>query len=227
MIDGRSIRRAVLAWMVVSILGLGGLALAGGRDERSTAFSLQVPSSMPVTVVRRDEPVCQRTLVAGTAFRGVQLWVGAVPSPGATLEVRAQATGGGSLGSGTVLVSAAQSSSPRVWFGHVISGGARLSICFEDLSEQPVPLLGAAAGPSSGALVRGGRGLGTAASMVMLSPHPRSMLNLLPTIFHRAALFRPSWMGDWTYWTLLAAVLAAFPLAAASVVLAARRDASA
>jgi hypothetical protein len=34
-----------------------------------------------------------------------------------------------------------------------------------------------------------------------------STLSLIPTIFRRASLFRPSWIGPWLYW-LLVAVLA-------------------
>jgi 4-amino-4-deoxy-L-arabinose transferase-like glycosyltransferase/heme exporter protein D len=41
--------------------------------------------------------------------------------------------------------------------------------------------------------------------------HKRSLLSHMGEMFHRAALFRPSWVGAWTYWLLLFAV---FPLAA-------------
>jgi hypothetical protein len=47
-------------------------------------------------------------------------------------------------------------------------------------------------------------------TMLFLRP-PRSTLSQLPTIFHRASIFRPSWVGAWTFWLLLACVLAGLP----------------
>jgi hypothetical protein len=38
------------------------------------------------------------------------------------------------------------------------------------------------------------------------------MFSLLPTIFSRAALFRPGWVGAWTFWALLVALTVAVPL---------------
>jgi hypothetical protein len=78
-------------------------------------------------------------------------------------------------------------------------------------------LLGAPPEPDSGALHQDGRNLGSAAAIVLLRSQSSSVLSLLPTIFRRAALFRPTWMGEWTFWVLLAALVAAFPLAALAV----------
>jgi hypothetical protein len=44
----------------------------------------------------------------------------------------------------------------------------------------------------------------------------RSLLEQLPTVFDRAALFRPSWVGSWTYYVLLGLIL---PLAFGLVLL--------
>jgi hypothetical protein len=41
---------------------------------------------------------------------------------------------------------------------------------------------------------------------------PKSALALVPEMFRRASLFRPGWLGAWTYWVLAALVLLAAPL---------------
>ena len=47
-----------------------------------------------------------------------------------------------------------------------------------------------------------------------LVARPPTLLSDIPTVFERAALFRPGWVGVWTFWLLAAALLGAFPLAA-------------
>jgi len=39
----------------------------------------------------------------------------------------------------------------------------------------------------------------------------RSLLSEVPDMFERASLFRPGWMGAWTFWLLLAAVAIGVP----------------
>ena len=54
---------------------------------------------------------------------------------------------------------------------------------------------------------------------------PQSLFSMLPTIFRRAMLFRPTWVGAWTFWLLAAAVLGAFALGAVAVARASSADA--
>jgi hypothetical protein len=81
----------------------------------------------------------------------------------------------------------------------------------------PTEALVEADGTASGA----GR---SALALLFLREHPRSLLSLVPTIFRRASLFRPGWVGPWTYWLLSAALLGAFGLAGVAVTRAARSD---
>ena len=67
-------------------------------------------------------------------------------------------------------------------------------------------------------LIVGGKPVATLGlSLVMLPAHPRSLLSMVPTAFARAALFKASWVGTWTFWVLAAALLAGFAVAAAAV----------
>jgi hypothetical protein len=224
-IEGSPIRRALVIFATVAMVGAAGLVAAGAVDRRGTAFSLQVPNSGPVVVLGRSQRVCQGPLTASAAFRGVQLWLAPASAPGARFLVSATGPGVTALSSGVVMVGAPAQLSARAWLDRTIPAGTRLSLCFDNAGPGALSLTGGPANRDSGALERNGHALGSAAAMVMLSPRPSSMLELLPKAFTRAALFRPTWMGAWTYWILLAAIIAAFPVVAMALRLAARADA--
>ena len=57
-----------------------------------------------------------------------------------------------------------------------------------------------------------------ALALVFTAPHPASVISLIPTIFRRAALFHPAWMGAWVFWALLGAMLAGAILLLATLV---------
>ena len=61
-------------------------------------------------------------------------------------------------------------------------------------------------------------------SLALLSDGDRSLLGSLPTAFSRASLWRPSWVGAWTFWVLAIALLATFGLAVVAVISAAGDD---
>ncbi len=215
-------RSAVAAFLAVALLGAGGLVLAGISDQRSTAFSLEVPNAGPVITLSHGQRACQGPVVAQAAFAGLELWRAAVPPPGTTLRISVVATGGAVLSSGSLRVLSGAPASPSVRLSHTVSAGTSLSLCFVNAGPAPVALLGAPPDPGSGVLERGGHDLASAAAVVLLRPHSSSLLSLLGTVFRRAALFRPTWVGAWTFWLLLAALGAAFGLAALALGLAAR-----
>ena len=61
-------------------------------------------------------------------------------------------------------------------------------------------------------------------SIVMVEPEQHSLVAALPLAFSRASLFRPSWMGSWTYWLLLIALVGVIPLGAVAVSAAMRSE---
>ena len=63
--------------------------------------------------------------------------------------------------------------------------------------------------PTSGALTLSGKPSNLALAMIFSAPRSRSLIALLPTVFARAALFHPGWMGAWTFWALLVGLLVA------------------
>lgn len=231
-------RRALLAFVVIAVLGAVGLVVAGASDKRATAFSLEVPTGHPALVLHDGQRACQGPVRAQAAFRGLELWVKPVRPPGTRLLVRVVSGAGSRLASGAVHaapaaaaalrvpVAAAPSTMTRVGLDQTIRAGQVVSFCFENAGPSTLTLAGAPAEPGSGNIEAGGHTYGLAAATVLLKPHASSVLSLLPTIFARAALFRPTWMGAWTYWLLLGLLAAAFPLAGWAVALASREEPS-
>ena len=85
-------------------------------------------------------------------------------------------------------------------------------------------LLGAPPDDISGTLRLGRRSTGHALSLVFIGARSQSLFSVLPTAFRRASLFKPSWVGAWTFWLLGAAILGAFALGGLAVSRASRAD---
>ena len=92
-------------------------------------------------------------------------------------------------------------------------------------SAQPAPT-GAPSGVWRRLPARGppGGSAGDVVSLVLRSKPDHSLLGSLPTVFSRAALWRPSSVGTWTFWLLAFGTLAAFGLGVIAVVGAAESD---
>jgi hypothetical protein len=61
--------------------------------------------------------------------------------------------------------------------------------------------------------------------VVLLESHGHVLLSSLGLVLSRAALFRPSWVGSWTFWVLLLALLGTVPLGAITISAAFRLEA--
>jgi hypothetical protein len=106
-----------------------------------------------------------------------------------------------------------------------VPAGVLVTVCIASQGRGRAALLGSDPSPDSGSLTTGGRPTGKALALIFLRPRSSSLLSLMPTVFHRAALFRFEWVGTWTFWLLAAGLLIAFALGATAVVHAAREDA--
>jgi hypothetical protein len=211
-------------------LVVAGLIVGGLNEHRRTAFSVDVPAATPVARLTAGRPVCQRPVSVPSAFSAVRLWIASRslhPVP-VTLSVRGRGRTpfdiGGQLSMPAGVVPGALTSATAN-FGRTVSAGALIELCLRAAGGGPLYLFGAGPTIGSGVISPAPSAGPQAASLVFLSPHSRSVLALLPTMLDRAALFRPTWMGAWTYWVLLAGLVAAVLLLGASVAATARADA--
>ncbi|MFZ0042168.1 MAG: hypothetical protein WAK93_12740 [Solirubrobacteraceae bacterium] len=76
----------------------------------------------------------------------------------------------------------------------------------------------------SSKVVMSGSTPGLEFSLVLLHHTGESLLGSLGKAFARASLFRPAWVGAWTYWALAGALLATIGVGAVAISAAADAD---
>jgi len=95
----------------------------------------------------------------------------------------------------------------RIDFHRVLPRGARATVCLRNVTTGPIAFEGGAASRASGHLSGLTGSDGDELALLFLRPHPPSLLDVIPTVFRRASLFKLSFVGAWTYWVLLAALV--------------------
>ena len=176
-------------------------------------------------------------MTTSAAVGSVQTWFtpstasGAIPQgpiPGAAIDVTVRdAATNTALGRGQIAAGYVRAIAPIVALDRTIPSGRRIQVCLRSRGPGTVDLMGAPL-PNRALVEDDGTLSGSrqaAIALLFLRPHPRSVLSLVPTIFRRASLFRPSWVGPWAYWLLTAAFLSTFGLAGLATARAVRADA--
>jgi hypothetical protein len=223
----RLTRRSALAGFgLVVVLGVIGLLLAGSADERPNSFYLNVAPTGVVALVHQGQIACEGPIPVPITSGAIKTFLAVAnpPSGGVRLTIR-------DVGSSRVLATGEARSpyagdtdaSPVAELSTPIPAGRTISVCFRTLGSQRINLVGS--GSLSAETLRfAGRTSPVVAALTFLRPRPKSVLSLIPTIFRRASLFRPTWVGAWTFWVLLVGLLATFALAGWAIAQAARED---
>jgi hypothetical protein len=206
--------RGALVLIAVAVLAIAGLVVAAAIDRRDLAFTPGVPALGPVVQVDPGRVACQRDLRAKAPFRAVELIPGPPPVVRGRLAVRVvDSRSGQVLGRGLVPAGRRGGQPLRATVGWV-TGARRIDVCIGALGPAGVTLVGgrAESAPES-RLVLGRKEIeGYALSLRFFRERPRSVLSQVPLIFRRAALFRPSLVGAWTFWALAALIALGVPL---------------
>jgi hypothetical protein len=217
-----SARWGVITFALVAVLGLAGLLSAAGNDDRTDAFSLDVAPTREVAVLIPKQSACEGPIEVQAAFAGIQIFIipGAAPGAAFALTVRDSGTGkllaAGHLPSGYTTEVA-----PAVKLDATVPAGRQVEVCLHDEGPTRAAPLG---GPGNVVeSVEGGLNPYDV-SLIFLRPQARSLLALMPTVFDRAALFHPRWVGAWTFWVLAIALLVALVLGGVAVARAASTD---
>lgn len=213
-------RRLVL--IGIALAAVVALLIAGLQGVEMRTFVLYSPNQTAVAVLHPSDTVCEGPVTSHDQSRGIAVW-GAAGSPTATLMLAAQdGATHRSLASGSV-TAFAQEDRWSADLGRGLPAGRPLRICVTDTSGV-FSLFGS--GTVNPAVVMTGAGSGEQFSLALLSGE-RSLFSALPTAFSRASLWRPSWVGSWTFWLLLIGVAATFALGITAVTRAADEDAEA
>jgi hypothetical protein len=205
-------RVVVIAFLGTACLGVLALVLVGARDKRELAFTLGV---LPATVAAELDPgetACQTPVNVPTEFDGVRFQVGTYRRPGPPLSVVIRSASGRPLAGGRLPAGYPDVSQPVVAVGPV-RASQRVKVCLRNRGRRRLALYGnlGVAAPVSEARI-GSRALNTDLTLVFERAKPRSTLSLLPDVFDRASLFRPGWVGAWTFWLLTVVLLVGIPV---------------
>jgi hypothetical protein len=214
-------RRSWLAFAITAAIGVVVVLILGFGRERLRAFSLEAPNQQPVAVLAPHAQACEGPITSAHRFDAIRAWGAAVGRP-TVLDVSTRASGGEVLTTGRVAVSPMPNAYTSVLSASTPSGRAT-SVCLRNGGSAPFSLLGSPSVNPGVRMTVGGEISALQFSLVLLGP-PSSSFSLLPTAFSRASLFRPSWVGTWTFWALLAGLLPAVALAGVAISAAARAD---
>jgi hypothetical protein len=213
-----NVRRSWLWCAGIAVITLIVLGISGARGLMVREFSNRIPDQASVALLRPTQQVCEGPVTSPRQTQGVGIWGGSVIGS-ARLTVTVQdAVTRQELAVGRIGATAPTEYIARL--DHTVPGGRPLRICLVG-SLNTFSLLGGPAASRSAAMT--GRKPGAEFSLALLNDD-RSLLGSLSTAFSRASLFRPAWVGSWTFWLLACALLAAFGLGVAAVTSAASAD---
>jgi hypothetical protein len=169
--------------------------------------------NIPAARLAPDQFVCQGPIAVSEGFDRVQVKAGSPGAPGSRLAIAVLTAGGDPVARGRIPGGYPYGTVQSAEVGRV-EAGQRVSVCLGNEGSEPVEVYGnaAQAALTSGAMLNGKRPLDTDVALVFLRDERRSMLAALSDAFERAAVFRPGWVGAWTFWLLTAAVLLGVPL---------------
>lgn len=206
---------AVLAALVLA--GVIGLVAAALLNERSQAFTLGVAPATG-TKVKPRQTACQQpiTVPADGAFDGITVAVGTKRRAGPPLDVSVRGVvpsdnklyASGTLSAG---YRGLEPTERTVWIARVPSERI-VEVCMTNRGRRSAFIFGdddAAARSSLGSI--NGKPADADFALRFERRPARSLADLVPAIIDRAALFRPGWVGSWTYLVLAALVLLAVP----------------
>ena len=199
---------------VITLLALASVALA---QHTRFAFTLGVAPATAAVTLQPGQEACQTPILVppGGSFDRVVLKLGTFFQAGPDVEVQVRELGTERvLGRGRIAAGYGDVGSVpehAVGVGDVREG-ARVKVCVADRGSRRVAVYGnadAASRTSSATL--NGRPTGTDMTM-RFETAPRSLASLAGDMAERAALFKTSWAGPWTFWLLALLVLVAVPV---------------
>lgn len=220
-------RRTVLAISSLAVLLVAALVWSGTRDELLSSFSIDVDPSSAVASLAPGQEACEGPIQTLGPIGYITLWATPVAGPGPALSVMVREASGthSLLGAARLPAGYVGPSSPEPAVTPAVPPGTAVSVCLRSDGPGRVNLVGDIPNTRSGVLTVDGRREQDALALYFLRPHPVSLLSQVPAIFSRAMLFRPSWVGPWTFWVLALMLLGTFGVAMFAVAQAQREDA--
>ena len=209
--------RRLAPLLMVGLAGLAGVALlviVSATQKDTLAFTLGVPSNAAVAPLKARQTVCQAPIAVpddAAAFDRVAVHLGTYRRPGPPITLTVRTTDGRVVANGRLAGGYADNARPSIAVGRVAERGP-LRVCLHNVGPGATAIYGAADAASRTSTAQlDGEPLDADLDLVFERDKERSVASLIPAIVDRAALFRVSWIGSWTYVLLGILLVAAIP----------------
>jgi hypothetical protein len=198
-------RSGLIALGLAAIVVTAGLLVAGLQTIQGRTYSLRVPDSGASGIASASHRLCEGPIQSPTAASGVGVF--ADPATGhPTVNVRVLA-GGRLIASGSRIPNAS-GQEQIVALDRPVRAHLAVRVC---LAASGGTLTVYGAGEQAPTVVAHGVTPGMQFALVLTQP--TTPIGALSTAFARAAIFRPSWVGAWTFWLLVGLLACTLPLA--------------
>jgi len=201
-------RRTGVAFSVALLIGIALLAWSGSKYEPARAFSLELPFDHPSATLPAGRRACEGPIQSPMAFGAVRAFVLPAGSPAALEIIVSDADTGRVIARGQT-PAVVGFSAVTATLNAPVPPSRRVTVCLIGGGPGRIVLGGSSAAGNPVRLRVAGRSVPGGVSLVMLEARRQSFISLLPTIINRATLFRPGWVGAWTFWTLALALAGA------------------
>jgi hypothetical protein len=203
--------RALAGFLIALAAGLVLLVAIALADHRG--YRLVVRSDSQVLVRPRQERCSAIVRPPNAGTDRVRFWVRAVsgtPVPAVLVLIRRSRT------AQTLASGAAPPGPPgarTVRLHGSVAGSRKVVACFRNAGTPALILSPRPGAPTRVAVERSDASADYAdIGLELERADDRSLLALVPDLLERASLFRPGWVGAWTYWFLLCALVIGVPV---------------
>jgi len=201
-------RRPLLALAAVCAVAAAALLVGAASARNEVAFTVGLPAVQQAEVLPPGAEACRGPLEARASFTRLRVVTASFGRPGPALELAVRAPGGRALGRGVVPDGYDDGAQVEADVGG-IAAGRRVELCAVNRGGDPVLLRGAPPATLASELDAPDADAGPA--FVALRAEPRSVLDQVPDMAGRAAVFKPAGVGAWTYWLMAGLVALAVP----------------
>lgn len=196
------------------------LLVLASSPERTRVFALRAPTAQSVATLAPGRQACEGPISASVPVYAVLTWGAAIVRT-TVVDVRVR-SGGSVVAAGSSRATGTPGSHTTLLDG-TIPAGRKVTVCVANGGHSDYSLVGSPTIDPTVKMRVGGKRSALQFSLALLGS-PTNTLSQLHTAFGRASLFRPAWVGVWTYWVLLVGLLLAVVAFAAALMAATRID---
>jgi len=213
-------------WLALLVLPLGvlvALLVSALQPMQIRAYALGSPDGGQAALLVGGQEACEGPIRVPSAAGRVGIWGNGAGNAQVAVSVHDAGTGR-VLAAGQTMIPPGPPGGHSIPVRPSIPAGATVRVCITERGPIRFSLLGSLPSHPQIRMSVDGKSTFSEFSLVLFEPARHSLLAALPKAFSRAALFRFSWVGAWTFWVLALALLGTIGSCAWALVDAARAD---